>query len=80
MEMAFMDNAIVQLAQNFIKIVLAPIYSNIVFDNAETPGALPLLDYLTKEINVNNEEKYKLLQANEQFILNINQLESETEL
>jgi len=80
MEMAFMDNAIVQLAQNFIKIVLAPIYSNIVFNNAEAPGALPLLDYLTKEINENNEEKYKLLQINEQFILNINQLESETEL
>jgi len=76
MEMSFMDNTIVQLAQNFIKIVLAPIYSNIVFNNAEAPGALPLLDYLTKEINENNEEKYKLLQMNEQFILSINQLES----
>jgi len=76
MEMAFMDNAIVQLAQNFIKIVLAPLYSNIVFDNAETPGALPLLDYLTKEINENNEEKYKLLQMNEQFILQMDQLDN----
>jgi len=76
MEMSFMDNTIVQLAQNFIKIVLAPIYSNIVFNNAEAPGALPLLDYLTKEINENNEEKYKLLQANEQFILQMNRLET----
>jgi hypothetical protein len=80
MEMAFMDNAIVQLAQNFIKIVLAPLYSNIIFNNTDVPEALPLLDYLTKEINENNEEKYKLLQMNEQFILSINQMESETEL
>jgi len=79
-EMAFMDNAIVQLAQNFIKIVLAPLYSNIVFNNTDVPEALSLLDYLTKEINENNEEKYKLLQMNEQFILSINQMESETEL
>jgi S-adenosylmethionine:tRNA-ribosyltransferase-isomerase (queuine synthetase) len=77
MEMAFMDNTIVQLAQNFIKIVLAPVYSNIVFNNVETPGALPLLDYLAKEINENNEEKYRLLQINEQFILQMEQFETD---
>ena len=80
MEMSFMDNVIVQLAQNFIKIVLSPIYSNIVFNNTEAPGALPLLDFLTKEINENNEEKYRLLQANEQFILQMNQLDGYSEL
>jgi len=77
MEMAFMDNIIIQLAQNFIKIVLAPLYDNIVFNNIDAPGALPLLDYLTKEINENNEEKYRLLQMNEQFVLSINQFEAE---
>jgi hypothetical protein len=75
MEMAFMDNIIIQLAQNFIKIVLAPIYSNIVFSNVEASGALPLLDYLTKEINENNEAKYRLLQMTEQFILQMDQFE-----
>jgi hypothetical protein len=79
MEMAFMDNAIVQLAQNFIKIVLAPLYNDIVFNNTEAPEALPLLDYLAKEINENNEEKYRLLRMNEQFVLKIDQLETELE-
>jgi hypothetical protein len=79
MEMAFMDNTIVQLAQNFIKIVFAPLYDNIVFNNVDAPEALPLLDYLTKEINENNEEKYRLLQINEQFILKMNQLETDIE-
>jgi phage terminase Nu1 subunit (DNA packaging protein) len=83
MEMAFMNNAIVQLAQNFIKIVLTPLYSNIVFNNVDAPEALPLLDFLTKEINENNEEKYRLLQINEQFILQMDQfdryLETDTE-
>jgi len=79
MEMSFMDSAIVQLAQNFIKIVLAPIYDNIVFANVDAQGALPLLDYLTKEINENNEEKYRLLRMNEQFILKIDQFETEIE-
>jgi hypothetical protein len=79
MEMTFMDNAIVQLAQNFIKIVLSLLYSNIVFNNVEAAGALPLLDYLTKEINENNEEKYRLLQMNEQFILQMEQFETDLE-
>jgi hypothetical protein len=79
MEMAFMNDAIVQLAQNFIKIVLAPLYSNIVFENVDPPGALPLLDYLTKELNDNNEEKYRLLQINERLILKMDQAEIETD-
>jgi hypothetical protein len=80
MEMTFMDNVIVQLAQNFIKIVLAPLYSNIVFNNVDAPEALPLLDYLTKEINENYEEKYKLLQINEQFILKMDQMETNPDI
>jgi hypothetical protein len=77
MELAFMNDAIVQLAQNFIKIVFAPLYSNITFDNIDRSGALPLMDYLAKELKENNEEKYKLLQINESIILTIDKLEGE---
>jgi S-adenosylmethionine:tRNA-ribosyltransferase-isomerase (queuine synthetase) len=75
MELAFMDDVIIQLAQNFIKIVLAPVYDNIIFDNTDPAGALPLMDYLAKELNENNEEKYKSLQIKEEVILNFNLLE-----
>jgi hypothetical protein len=83
MELAFMDDVIIQLAQNFIKIVLAPVYDNIVFDNTDPAGALPLMDYLAKELKENNEEKYKSLQIKEEIILNLDLLEkapSETEV
>jgi len=71
MELSFMNDVIIQLAQNFIKIVLAPVYDNIIFDNIIHPDALPLMDYLTKELKENNEEKFNLLQINEQIILNL---------
>jgi len=78
MEMTFMDNVIVQLAQNFIKIVLAPIYDNISFENTEMPEALPIMDYLAKELKDNNEERYNLLKINEQILLTIDKLDTET--
>jgi len=78
MELAFMDDIIIQLAQNFIKIVFAPIYDNITFDNIERAGALPIMDYLAKELKDNNEEKYNLLKINEQVLLTIDQIETET--
>jgi hypothetical protein len=71
MELTFMNDVIIQLAQNFIKIVLAPVYDNIIFDNIVHPDALPLMEYLAKELKDNNEEKYNLLQINEQIILNL---------
>jgi hypothetical protein len=71
MELSFMNDVIVQLAQNFIKIVLAPVYDNIIFDNVFHPDALPLMEYLAKELKENNGEKYNLLQINEQIILNL---------
>jgi len=71
MELAFMNDVIIQLAKNFLKIVLAPVYDNIIFDNIVHPDALPLMDYLAKELKENNEEKYNLLQINEQIILNL---------
>jgi len=71
MELAFMNDVIIQLAQNFIKIVLAPVYDSIIFDNIIHPESLPLMEYLAKELKENNEEKYNLLQINEQIILNL---------
>jgi hypothetical protein len=78
MELAFMDDAIIQLAQNFIKIVFAPLYTNITFDDITRPGALPLMDYLTKELKDNNEERFKLLQINDNINIKIEQIETET--
>ena len=77
-ELAFMDDVIIQLAENFIKIVLAPIYDNIIFDNIEHPEAYALMDFLSNELRENDEEKYKLLQINEQIILNLDLLETES--
>ena len=74
MELAFMDDIIVQLAQNFIKIVLSPVYSNIEFTDAENPGALPLMEYLTNEVKAIDDERYNNLQASEQLIISIDQL------
>jgi hypothetical protein len=78
MEMAFMDDIIIQLAQNFIKIVLAPVYDNIIFDNIKRPEALLLMEFLAKELQENDEEKYKLLQIKEQIVLNLDLPETET--
>ena len=78
MEFAFMDEAIIQLAQNFIKIVLAPIYDNITFDNVDRPNALHLMDFLSQELKESDEEKYKLLQISEQIALNFELFNTES--
>jgi len=76
-ELVFMNDVIIQLARNFIKIVLSPVYDNIIFDNVFHPDALPLMEYLSKELKENNEEKYNLLQINEQIILNLGSQEND---
>jgi hypothetical protein len=77
MELAFMDDAIIQLAQNFIKIVLAPIYNNIEFRDEQSSGALPLMEYLTKELRDNDEEKFNNLKISEELIIKVNVLEND---
>ncbi|MDR2575806.1 MAG: hypothetical protein LBC52_05115 [Treponema sp.] len=77
LELSFMNDVIIQLAQNFIKIVLAPVYDTVIFDNIFHPDALPLMEYLAKELKENNEEKYNLLQINEQIILNLGSMEED---
>jgi hypothetical protein len=77
-ELNFMDDAVVQLAQNFIRVMLAPLYKNIKFTDDEQPNALPIVEYLQKELQVNNERKSELLDTNGNLILGIEQLETET--
>lgn len=77
MELAFMDEVIIQLAQNFIKIVLAPIYDQIIFDNTDRPYALNLMDFLVNELDVNDEEKSRLLKINEQIAMEISLFDTE---
>jgi hypothetical protein len=78
LELAFMDDVIIQLAENFIKIVLAPVYDNIIFDNIERPNALAFMDFLTNELRENDEEKYNLLQIKEQIVINWDLFEADT--
>jgi hypothetical protein len=77
LELSFMDDAIVQLAQNFIRIVLTPLFDIVEFDNIERPEALPLMAFLTSELREADEEKFNLLQMNEQAILRLDLLERE---
>ena len=49
LDFAFMNDIIIQLAQNFVQIVLYPI--NVLFDETEQPKALSLFDYISSEYN-----------------------------
>jgi len=60
MEFAFMDTAVIQLSQNFIKVMLAPLYKNIIFDNAHRSNSLPIMEHLRKELTDVNVRMNKL--------------------
>jgi hypothetical protein len=60
-ELEFMNDAVNQLAQNFIKVMLAPLYRNIKFDNNEHQNALPFMEYLKKELQDTQDKKNELL-------------------
>jgi hypothetical protein len=77
LELDFMDDAVVQLAQNFIKVMFAPLYKNIRFTDNEQSSALSLMEYLQKELNDNHERKNELLAVNENLIMMNEQLETE---
>jgi hypothetical protein len=61
LELTFMDDAVVQLAQNFITVMLAPLYKNVKFTAGEQPEALPIVEYLQKELRDTNERRNALL-------------------
>ena len=78
-ELGFMDDAVVQLAQNFIRVMLAPLYRNITFDNINRPDALPLMEHLERELRETNARILELEEENDNFVQSIEQLESEIE-
>ena len=63
--LTFMNPAVIELAKNFIKVMFAPLYKNIMFDEIESPNALPIIDHLKKEIGKNNKQITEMRSANE---------------
>ena len=63
-ELGFMDDAVIQLAQNFITVMLTPLFRTIRFDNAYRADALPIMAYLENEIRENNSRKAELNEIN----------------
>ena len=49
-KLKYMDDAVVLLARNFLVLILDNLYSQIIFDERELPGALPLMEFLQKEV------------------------------
>jgi len=78
LELGFMDDAVAQLAKNFITVMLAPLYgNNIRFDNAYRSDALPIMEYLEKELGENNTRIAELNEANNNLIRTNEQLEND---
>jgi len=69
LELGFMNDAVVQLAQNFITVMLAPLYRNIKFTDTEQAGALPLMQHIQKELEDNYNRKIELLDINENLLV-----------
>jgi len=70
-EFDFMDDTVVQLAKNFIGVILKPLYQdNIIFDDIVRPDALPLMEYLREEAKT-NERLRKALTVQEETEQNI---------
>jgi len=69
-EFAFMDTAVIQLSQNFIKVMLAPLYKkNIIFDNNARSNSLPIMEHLQKELANVNDRMNKLIADNQNRVL-----------
>jgi hypothetical protein len=79
LELGFMNDAVVQLAQNFLKVMLAPVYRDIKFTDSEQPDALPLMKYLQKELEEKQNRKIELLEINENLLLVNKKIETEEE-
>ncbi|MCL2042966.1 MAG: hypothetical protein FWG89_02375 [Treponema sp.] len=50
-ELGFMDSAVIQLSQNFLKYIFSPFYTNIEFSAGTIPEAVPFMDYFQTEAN-----------------------------
>jgi hypothetical protein len=49
LETKFMDESVIKLAENFVKLILAPLNKNIVFSDTERDDGVLLLEYLDME-------------------------------
>jgi hypothetical protein len=76
-ELGFMNDAVVQLAKNFITVMLAPVYRNIRFTEEEQAESLPLMKYLQKELEHNQNRKIELLEINENLLFANNNADKE---
>jgi hypothetical protein len=78
LELGFMDDAVTQLAQNFMRVMLAPLYgNNIRFDNVQRPDALPIMEYLERELRETNALVTELNEANGNLVRANEQLQNE---
>ena len=78
-ELGFMDEAVTQLARNFIRVMLAPLYRNITFDNINRADALPLMEHLERELRETNARRLELDEINTHTEQSDRQLENEIE-
>jgi len=76
-ELNFIDAAVIQLAQNFIRVMLAPLYSDIRFDDNERTDALPIMEHFRTEIKNNNDKRTELLETNEKLLMSVLGLEDQ---
>ena len=60
LETSFLNESVVELAQQFILIALAPLEKKIEFRESAPNGALPLLKYIQHELNTSTQKKNEL--------------------
>jgi hypothetical protein len=73
-ELAFMDDAVIQLAENFLRVMLAPLFKNIRFDDSYKTSAIPLMEYLQNELSDYNNKRREIISITEELSLTNNQL------
>ncbi len=81
-----MDTAVIQLAQNFIKVMFAPLYKNISFEDKDRPNSLPIMEHLRKELadvdkqikKLNDDDK-TLTFDNEKFDTDVDEINKQVE-
>jgi hypothetical protein len=77
-ELNFMDSGVVKLAEKYIKVMLDPLrFTEIRFDNADRPNALPLMDYLKGELKEYEDQITNMNDSNANLVLENIRLESE---
>ena len=77
-ELSFMDSGVAKLAEEHIKIMLDSLrFTEIKFDNANRPNALPLMEYLKGELKEYEEQITNMNDSNANLVLENIRLESE---